>query len=282
MTFLPLLALLLLGTNRADACPDLSGSLDAAVGHLLAADTGSGDLEAAESAFACERVVPSQVARYLVIRGGASEFAAPGSGVRWFASARAVDATVWEERFGEDLRGVWSASVIDGHGSLLLDANAAHGWVDGKAVTAWPFEASAGWHVVQVVDSTRGDVLFGRVVNLPAGESSLVQTGLAAVEERSLTAAGPVAPGAPGAPVAQVLITKHRVASPVGLVLAGVLAAAGAGLAAGSQVEAAHVASAATPDALDAAWQGQRGLAWGAYSAWGAAGVVAGLSFVLR
>jgi hypothetical protein len=276
MTFLTSLAFLLLATNKADACPDLSSSLDAAVGHLLAADTGSRDLDAAESAFGCEPVLPAQVARYLVTRGGASEFAVPGSGVRWFASARAVDATVWEDRFGEDLRGIWSASVIDGHGSLLLDANAAHGWVDGKAVTVWPFEASAGWHVVQVVDATRGDVLFGRVVNLPAGESSLVQTGLAAVEERKMETTGPLAP------VAQGLIPKHRVASPVGLVLAGVLAAAGAGLAAGSQVEAAHVSSAATPDALDTAWQGQRGLAWGAYSAFGAAGVVAGLSFVLR
>lgn len=274
MSFLAFLSFLLLGTNRAYACPDLSRSLDAAVGHLLAADTGSGDLDAAERAFACERVVPQQVARYLVIRGGAAEFAAPGSGARWFASARSIDATVWEERLGEELRGVWSASVIDGHGSLMLDANAARGWVDGKAVGVWPVEASAGWHLVQVVDATSGKVLYGRTVNLPAGASSLVQTGLAELEVASLS-------DLPGAS-ASAEAPRRRVASPVVLVAAGVLAAAGAGLAAGSQIEAAHVASAPNSDALDTAWARQRGLGWGAYATWGAAGVVAGLSFVLR
>ena len=274
MSFLAFLSFLLLGTNRAYACPDLSRSLDAAVGHLLAADTGSGDLDAAERAFACERVVPQQVARYLVIRGGAAEFAAPGSGARWFASARSIDATVWEERLGEELRGVWSASVIDGHGSLMLDANAARGWVDGKAVGVWPVEASAGWHLVQVVDATSGKVLYGRTVNLPAGASSLVQTGLAELEVASFS-------DIPGAS-ASAEAPRRRVASPVVLVAAGVLAAAGAGLAAGSQIEAAHVASAPNSDALDTAWARQRGLGWGAYAAWGAAGVVAGVSFVLR
>ena len=273
MNGMALVLFLLLGTPSAHACPDLSRSLDAAVGHLLAADTGSGDLDAAERAFACERVVPQQVARYLVIRGGAAEFSAPGSGARWFASARSIDATVWEERLGEELRGSWSTAVIDGHGSLVLDANAAHGWVDGRAVLSWPVETNAGWHLVQVVDSVTGKVLYGRTVNLPAGESSLVQTGLAELD----LASSPVAVG-----TAQVDAPRRRIASPVALVAAGVLAAAGAGLAAGSQVEAAHVASAATSDALDTAWTRQRGLAWGAYSAWGAAGVVAGLSFVLR
>ncbi len=263
--------LVLLLVHPALACPDVDGTLNRAVQHLLAADSAAVDHDFAsmDDAFGCAVVTPRQVARYFVVRGGAAELATPGSGQLLFASARALDATVWESAFGPDLNAVWANAAAVGTGSLKLDTNADGGWVDGERVPIWPDLAFAGWHVVQVVTTDGRTVLFGRVVNLPTGGTSLVATGLPE------TGASPMIGTAGTAPT-----RRKRLVSPVWLVAAGVVAAAGGGLAAGAVIEGQHVPTLGTVDAVDAGWAKERVYAYGAYAAWGVAGVLGGISFV--
>ena len=86
----------LLLVARAFACPSLDASLDQALAHALSADFASADhdLGEAEAAMACSEAAPAQVAHYLVVRGGVAEFGTPGGGVRFFASAKAIDPEV--------------------------------------------------------------------------------------------------------------------------------------------------------------------------------------------
>lgn len=264
MVVVPFVSTLTLWLGRAAAagCPDLDASIEVAVQDILAADPDGADraLAAAEQACGCAEVGPEQVARYLLVRGATAEFMQPGSGVRLLASARATDPAVWEPRFGEDLHAVWASATVDGAGTMALDVASGEGWVDGARVADWPHEARAGWHVVQILPVGGGQPVFGRTVNLPAGESAVVQSGLPPLVQAS---------------------PRRRVASPVGLIAAGALAAVGGGLAVGARVEAAKVPDAPTLEALDALWDRERGLAIGAYAAWGAAGVVGVVSFVL-
>lgn len=252
------------GIASAAACPDLDAALETAVQDILAADPdgASTSLAAAEQACGCAFQRPDQIARYLLVRGATAEFLTPGSGVRLLASARAIDGSVWDPRFGEDLRAVWASATVDGRGAMTLDVPAYAGRVDGAGVDAWPVQLPAGWHVVQVMAPDAAMPAFGRAVNLPAGESSVVGTGLP--------------------PLEAAVATRRRVASPVGLVAAGALAVVGGGLAVGARVEAARVPEAATLEALDADWNRERGFAIGAYAAWGVASAIGVVSFVLR
>lgn len=252
------------GIASAVACPDLDAALETAVQDILAADPegASTSIAAAEQACGCATQRPDQLARYLLVRGATAEFVAPGSGVRLLASARALDASVWEPRFGDDLRAVWASATVDGRGAMTLDVPAYVGRVDGAPVESWPVEIPAGWHVVQVLPTAEALPVFGRAVNLPAGESAVVGTGLP--------------------PLESAVVRRRRVASPAGLIAAGALAAIGGGLAVGARVEAARVPEAASLDALEAEWNRERGFAIGAYAAWGVAGAVGVVSFVIR
>lgn len=250
------------------ACPDLDESVDSAVGHALSADVGATerDLLGAEEALGCAPVTASQAARYFIVRGGAAEFLEPGSGDRLFASARALDPSVWEERLGPDLKAKWAVASVEGVGSLTLDTNHDGGWIDGVHVDEWPGRRSAGWHVVQVISLDGSVVLYGKSVNLPAGEDALVQTGLAE-SAASTTQAPPT--------------VKRRVVSPAWLIASGVVAAAGGGLAAGATLQAHRMPDYGSEASIDSAWNREQQFAYSAYAAWGVAGVLCGLSFVL-
>ncbi len=256
--------------GSALACPTLDESVDSAVVHALAADAAAADNDfvTAEEALGCAPVTAAQAARYFVVRGGAAEFVEPGSGARLFASARAVDPKVWEDRLGGELKARWSNAAVEGSGSLTLDTNRDGGWIDGVHVVDWPARTGAGWHVVQVVSIDGSTVLYGRSVNLPAGEDALVQTGLAESAASEVHAV----PATPRRPLV----------SPAWLIASGVAAVVGGGLAAGARVQSDHMSGYGTEETLNAAWQREQGFAYGAYAAWGVAGVMGGLSFVLR
>ena len=263
-------AILLFGrSSAAYACPDLDGALNAAVVHILAADSAATDRDfaTAEESLGCERVSAAQIARYFVVRGGRAELDAPGSGLSLLASARALDPTVWEAQLGPELRATWQGAAVAPDGSLMLDTNADGGWVDGRHVTAWPAVAFGGWHVVQVITLDGKTVMYGRSVNLPAGNGSLVSTGL---PESGATVAETAAPS-----------RKRRVISPAWLIGSVALAAAGGGLAIAANEQRQRVPEYDSLDSLDLAWNRERQFAYGAYAAWGAAGVLGGLSFVL-
>lgn len=268
---LPLLALILLH-RVASACPDVDSTLNAAVQDILAADAEgtASDFAAMDDALGCQVVTRQQVARYLLIRGGAAELASPGEGALLLASARILDATVWDPQLGPELKAIWERQQVDATGSLVLDTNADGGWVDGEPVGSWPVVAFAGWHVVQVVTTDGATVMFGKVVNLPAGGNSLVSTGLP--ESGALPVDGVQA---------AVESRKHRLISPAWLIASAVTAAAGGGLAVGARLEASRVPEYETLEAVDDAWLRERRMAYGAYVVWGAAGVLGVLSFAL-
>ncbi len=259
----------LLLVARAFACPSLDASLDQALAHALSADFASADhdLGEAEAAMACSEAAPAQVAHYLVVRGGVAEFGTPGGGVRFFASAKAIDPDTWDARLGPALEQVWKTAALDGAGSLSMDTNQDAGRVDGRTVDGWPAQVPEGWHVVQVVSLDGRAVLFGKAVNLPAGEAALVQTGL---PEGMAAAPQPLE------------ARRGRVLSPAWAIASGVVAAAGVGLAVGARLQADRVDEYGSVEIVDAAWTREQELAYGAYAAWGTAGALFGLSFVFR
>lgn len=261
---------ILLLVARAFACPSLGAALDTAVAHSLAADftAAERDLADAEAALACAEATPAEIAHYLVIRGGVAEFVSPGSGARLFASARAIDPAAWDPRLGPAIEQAWASAKLEGEGSLALDTNQDGGRVDGGVVAAWPAKVPEGWHVVQVVSLDGRAVLFGKAVNLPAGEAALVQTGLA---EGLAATPQPLADSG-----------RKRVLSPAWVIASGVVAAAGGGLAIGARLQADRIDAYEEVETLDTAWTREQQLAYGAYAAWGTAGALFGLSFVFR
>lgn len=268
---LPILALVFF-PRAAWACPDVDSTLNAAVQDILAADASgtAGDFASMDDALGCQHVTRQQVARYLLIRGGAAELGSPGDGELLLASARALDPSVWEPQLGPELKATWARQRADATGSLILDTNADGGWVDGERVASWPAVVFAGWHVVQVVTTDGATVMFGKAVNLPAGGNSLVATGLP--ESGAMAGIRTEPPGE---------VRKHRVISPAWLVASLVTAAAGGGLAVGARLQSDRFSQYESVEAVDQAWLRERELAYGAYIAFGAAGVLGVLSFTL-
>ena len=197
-------------------CPDLEEATAAAVSALVDGrlEDASGALERAERSFSCGQPPEAEpLARFWLAEAAASSLSGePQDAVdAWQAAAR-LAPTVWEPRYGPELRQKRDAAVLatlKHSGTLTVDPLPdKHSLVLDGVTTPNPTPAAEGLHLVQI--SAR-DVRYGRIVLLAADENMLVRPELPPVE----------------APVAQ---EQHQ-GPRVGLIAGGgASVAAGAGL----------------------------------------------------
>ena len=181
------LLLLWLGLAHAD-CPDVGVSTAEANEALIAAklDVAESSLKRAEQGFACGSPPPLEaLARFWLAEAAVASVTGHDQDARdaWQAAAR-LAPQLWEPRYGSDLRGKRDAAVAamgEGLGTLRVEPlPAKHDLLVDGIRTPNPTPVSEGLHVVQV---SRRDVVYGRVVLLGADEDTQVRPVLAAEEE---------------------------------------------------------------------------------------------------
>jgi hypothetical protein len=185
----------------ADPCEDPAARVEAAekavvAGRLADAEV---DLGAAEDAFGCSSPpTATLLARMWLAEGAMLSLSGDEQGATdSFSAAHRVDPTFWSLSYGVVLRKAWeeTAKQDPGRSRVRLDPVPVHlvGWLDGKVV-AFPAEAAAGLHLVQV-GPEGGPARYGRVVFLPAGDELVVLHGLREPPEPVVAIApGPAAP----------------------------------------------------------------------------------------
>lgn len=275
--------IVLLAGLAAAACPSLDAETERATLALLGGDAVSVDaaLREAEAALACAPAKPGSVARWLEVVG-ATRVLRGADGSAHLSAARALDASAFDPRLGPVVREAWDRAAPSGSATLLLEPPLP-ALVDGSTVTDWPVALHAGPHTLQVV-ATDGTVRFGRAIELFPGEDALVPTGLAPAPTSAAAPDGPPVTLPADVQVSNALEVGPPVilrrGRPAFLVAAGGLAATGIALGGAALAQGPRMASATDLDALDGAYAAQRGLAFGAYGAFGAA-AVAGACFVV-
>jgi len=252
-----MLALLLNAAFAASDAPPCADLADA-VGQYEAAVAAGRRAEwddrhaAAQGALGCGPAAPpALLARLLNARG-----------VAYLSLGRGAE---WNPLFPPETQRIAAAATLpDGDGLLLLEPApdpALQTLLDGVP-TAFPAPVPLGFHVVQVLDPSVGDLaLAGRTVLLTdPGEQLRIDFG-------------PLAP-TPPAPVA-------RVRKPW-LLWSGLGAATAAGLGAwGALAQSPQMEAADSKSALDAAWARQRALGYGSYAMAGLSAASLSLYFVL-
>jgi hypothetical protein len=270
---------LLVAISRADEaapaptappCPDLAAETERSTLALIAGDFTTSDdaLRGAESSLACAPASSDMLSRWMLARGAHLSLTG-GAPSPWLAASRRLNPAFFDDRLGPAVRASWEVAAPEGRASLTIEPAVA-GRLDGATTTAWPVEVDAGPHVVQVY-SPEGAVLFGRTFEVDPDENALIPTRLAP----DAPIGDPEAVRMPDAP-------KKRTRKPGLLVSALALAAAGGGLAAGAIAQTATMEAAPDLERLEAANGAQRGMAIGAYSAWGAAAVTGALFVFVR
>jgi hypothetical protein len=267
--------MILLLAGLAAACPSLDAETERTVLALLGGDTTGADvaLERAEASLACEPADSASIARWLLV-AGATRTLRGADGLAHLAAGRALAPELLDARLGPDVRQAWERAAPDGTATLLLEP-ALPARIDGTTVTSWPVTLRAGPHALQVVDDA-GTVRFGRAITLLPGEDALVPTGLAPDSP-----AGIESPSAPTSDPAMTMTAAPRRKTAL-LVTAGGLAATGIALGGAALAQGAAMEAAEDLDTLDAVYGAQRGLAFGAYGAFGAAAVAGALFVVVR
>lgn len=151
--------------------------LDEALVALKAFDVGAAktSLQQAEADFGCSsRVTRPLLARHLVV-DGLFWFVQgdPTSAQTSFASAKALDPSVWIDDFGAETRAVYDqAQVQPGAGGLVSENPVGPGFsvaVDGESVKL-PADVPAGLHLVQVLDS-EDHAWFAQLALIGPGET---------------------------------------------------------------------------------------------------------------
>lgn len=267
-----MLALLLNAAFAASDAPPCADLADA-VGQYEAAVAAGRRAEwddrhaAAQGALGCGPAAPpALLARLLNARGVAYLSLGRDADASWaFASAQGIRGAEWNPLFPPETQRIAAAATLpDGDGLLLLEPApdpALQTLLDGVP-TAFPAPVPLGFHVVQVLDPSVGDLaLAGRTVLLTdPGEQLRIDFG-------------PLAP-TPPAPVA-------RVRKPW-LLWSGLGAATAAGLGAwGALAQSPQMEAADSKSALDAAWARQRALGYGSYAMAGLSAASLSLYFVL-
>lgn len=267
--------MLLLAGLAAAACPSLDAELERATRALVGGDapTVEAALGDAEASFACAPATRASVARWALVEG-ARRVVRGQHGDAWLAASRALAPEGFDPRLGPAVRAAFDAAPSPAVATLLLEP-AIPAFVDGVPIATWPLTLPAGPHAVQVMDA-RGAVRFGRALTLLPGEDALLPTGLPATVAADTTGTGSTAT----APAVPAELTARPQRRPALLITAAGLAVAGGALTGAALAQSPRMEAAADPDALDAAYSAQQGLAWGAYGAFGAAAVT-GLLFVV-
>jgi len=177
-------ALLLLGLGVAHAdCPDLHLATADATDALISGkvEEAQGALERAEAALSCGSPPDREaLARLWLTEGAVASVAGQADDALedWQAAAR-LRPDLWEPRYGEALKAQRDAAVAglgQGRGAIRVDPQPDRTTVlvDGVE-TPNPTPAEEGLHVVQI---TRRDVLYGKVVLLGPDETLLVHPEL--------------------------------------------------------------------------------------------------------
>lgn len=257
-----------LAASDAPPCPDLAD----AVGEYESAIAGGRRAEwddrhaAAQAALSCGPAAdPALLARLLNARGVAYLGLGRDSDAAWaFASSRGVRPDEWNPLFPADVRAVAAAAVLPaGEGLLLIEPApdpVLRTLLDGVP-TAFPAPVPLGFHVVQVLDPTIGDVAI-------AGRTVL----LTDPDEQLRIDFGPLAPAPPP------LVRARK----PWLLWSSLGAATAAGMGAwGALAQSPQMEAAPTRAALDAAWARQRVFGYGAYALAGLSATGLTLYFVL-
>jgi hypothetical protein len=212
-------------------------------------------------------VTRADVARNWLLEGASAQLQGHHDAAKGpLAAARRAAPTVFDTRLGPDVRAAWEAATPTGAGTLLLEP-ARPAFLDGEGIAEWPVPVDDAPHLVQVV-GPNGTVLFGREVNILAGDDALVQTGLGTAEPL------PEIPPSPPREVAE----KR---SPAMLIVAGVAAAGAGACAGGAYAQEPQMKDAKSENTLNAAFTRQQVFGYTTYGLAGVAAAAFTLHFVL-
>lgn len=262
--------MILLLATAAFACPSLDAEVDRAATELIAGDFDAAlaALSTAEQSFTCAPATTSQVARFWLIEGAALHLRGEtAKALAPLAAARAAAPDLFDPRLGPGVRAAWTAATSPGEGTLLIEPQRV-AFVDGAGVSDWPVTLAATPHLVQVV-GPGGEVRFGRVVRISAGDDAVLDTGVSGEPD-------PIAI-ADVTPPEEVKEGK----SPLMLIVAGVAAAGAGACAGGALAQHAEMEAATDTATIDAAFDRQMGFGYSTYGLAGLAAAAFTLHFVL-
>ncbi|MBM4368422.1 MAG: hypothetical protein FJ102_19565 [Deltaproteobacteria bacterium] len=216
-------------------CPPVAGPLEAATVDLASGRSAAANLAAAESAFACERAEPSDLARFLLVTGAAKFLDGDRSAADpYFAAAALADPAYFDDRLGPEIRSAWTSAKLGDAGRITVNKPV---YVDGKSVRKFPRTVDSGPHLLQSPPDG-----WAKLVYVPPSEDINVE----------------VPAGSAASATAR---SRH---SPGWLIVAGVAAAGAGGCAYGATTQDAVMEGAVTGDEVESAYGLQRGLAYSA------------------
>jgi hypothetical protein len=250
----------------AAACPSLSAEVERATSAEIYGDldVATEALEEAQASFECAPASAKDLGRYWLVTGVLHKLRGEDP-TPWLAASRRVAPDGFDDRFGTELRAAFDGATLSDPAAFTIDP-ALPAYVDALPVTTWPAPAGAGPHLVQV-PGTDTPIRFGHEFALAANEEAVVPTNLA---PDALPVPVDEPPGG----------KKHH--TPAFLIASAAAAVAGGGLAWAAVAHDDALANATSKGELNAAFDRQTALGWGAYGLWGVAGVSLGLNFVIR
>ncbi|MBN2799178.1 MAG: hypothetical protein JXX28_08535 [Deltaproteobacteria bacterium] len=256
------------------ACDEPAVPLNLAEKAILEArlDEARQALDEVEQVLSCSPPAsPALLARLWLMEGAWAQFSGDqGAATEAFASSRALDPGAWDADLGPALHTQYLAAELPtgGEGSLVLQPplTTFHAYVDGVR-QSFPAELGAGLHLVQVLPPD-GEALYARVIAVRPGEEVALVHGLregprpVARDNNRLPPPPELKP--PREPARP---SRHLPVLGIG---GGVALVAGAGALVGAASQDGAMETAATMEALDAAWGRQQLLGWGGYALLGA------------